>query len=175
MLQLIDLIGQRFGKWLVLKRANSSRAGQARWLCRCDCGREQIVQGGNLRNGTSGGCRSCHISGKNTKHGQKGTRLYQTWQDIIRRCENPAREDFKYYGGRGIAVCSEWRKDFMVFRRWVLSHGYKESLTIDRINNDENYEPENCQFITQSENSLKAWHVDNSYAERHLEVKNANH
>ena len=89
---------------------------------------------------------------------------------MIRRCENPNTKDYKYYGERKRKVCSEWRKDFRVFKDWALKHGYKENLTIDRINNGGNYEPENCQFITGSENSLKRWHIDRSHGEKYLMV-----
>lgn len=121
------------------------------WHCRCECGRENIVQGGNLRSGDSKGCRSCHLSEMNITHGQSGTRLYCIRGDMIQRCENPNQSQYKNYGGRGIKVCKKWRKDFVAFRKWALKHGYKKGLTIDRINNDGNYEPKNCRFVTAKE------------------------
>lgn len=163
--KLIDLTGKRFGHWLVLIRTTNSKIGHPRWLCRCDCGREKIVQGGNLRNGGSKSCQNCQNKG-NYKHGLRRTRLYNVWANIIKRCENPNATHYERYGGRGIRICSEWRKRFMVFRRWALSHGYKDGLTIDRIDNDGNYEPSNCQFITRGENTWKGWHVDGSYKKR---------
>lgn len=168
MTRLIEMTDQRFGKWIVLKRAPNYRNGKARWFCRCDCGKEQIVQSGDLRNGHSKGCRICQINRRNTKHGKKGTRLYHIWRNMIQRCENPNHKAYKDYGGRGIRVYPEWRKDFMVFQRWALKNGYKEDLTIDRIDNDGNYETGNCQFITKSENSLKAWHTDKVHEEKSL-------
>ena len=158
MSKLIDLNGQKFGKWTVIRFIGNANYG---WLCRCDCGREVIVKGGSLRNGNSKSCRSCHSKNINTTHGQTRTRLYYVWQNMINRCENAKTRAYKNYGGRGIMVCSEWH-DAATFFKWALSHGYKEGLTIDRIDNNGNYEPDNCQFITKSENSRKPKHIDYS-------------
>ena len=164
----IDLTGRRFGKWTVVGRSPNGVGGHAMWLCRCDCGREKIVWGLNLRHGYSSGCQICQ--NRITKHGQWQTPLYGTWENMINRCENSNYTGYKRYGGRGIKICSEWRNDFKAFRRWALVNGYKEGLTIDRIDNDGDYEPENCQFLTRSENSLKAWHIDGSHGEKHLTI-----
>lgn len=95
--------------------------------------------------------------GKNNfKHGESFTRLYRTWAGMKARCNNKFSSNFKYYGGRGIFVCQEWEADFTNFRNWALSHGYTDTLTIDRIKNDGNYEPSNCQWLTKSENTRKA-------------------
>lgn len=150
---LIDLTGQRFGKWIVLKQAPTGKHRETRWYCRCDCGKERNIDGDSLRRGQSKGCRSCHTSRRNTmniKHGQTKTRLYGIRRGMISRCENPNEPAYKNYGGRGIKICPEWRKDFTAFRKWALEHGYKDNLTIDRINNDGNYEPENCHFIIKA-------------------------
>jgi len=168
--KLIDLTGQKFNSWTVLKKASNNKWRQAMWHCRCDCGRESIVPGGNLRSGESKGCRSCFIKNILIKHGQWGARLYYVWWGMIQRCENLNSKDYKNWGGRGILVCPEWRKDFSVFRKWALGHGYKDNLTIDRISNDKGYSPENCQFITKSENSLKSWHVDGSHGDKYLKA-----
>ena len=161
---VIDLTGQRFVRWLVLERAANDKQGGTRWLCRCECGREKIVQGGSLRNGSSRMCRHCGP----IKHGLTGTKLYKIWKGIIARCENLNDIGYKRYGGRGISVCPEWRNDPAAFINWALANGYKEGLTIDRVDNNGGYGPDNCQFITRSENTSKAWHVDGSYKERRL-------
>lgn len=163
MTALIDLKGQRFSRWTVLRFAGSKHR-KGMWLCRCECGREKIIQGKSLRRGDSRGCINCHALHRKTTHGRAGTRLYKVWQDMIQRCENLNTTNYKYYGGRGIKVYSQWH-DPALFIAWASANGYKEDLTIDRIDNDGDYRPENCQFITRSENSLKAWHVDNSYGE----------
>jgi hypothetical protein len=85
-----------------------------------------------------------------------GTRLYKVWTAMLRRCRNPNATEFNRYGGRGIAVCRSWM-DFRPFRDWALASGYRDDLTIDRIDNDGNYEPGNCQWLTKSENTRKSW------------------
>jgi hypothetical protein len=82
----------------------------------------------------------------------KYPRLYHQWNDIIRRCENPKCTRYDRYGGRGISVCDEWH-DFNIYKDWALSNGYTDNLTIDRINNDGNYKPDNCRFVTYKENN----------------------
>ena len=100
------------------------------------------------------------------KHGQYGTPLHRRWGSMIQRCENPSRKDYKYYGGRGIKVCPEWRKDFMAFRRWALASGHEKGLTIDRIDNEGNYEPGNCRFSTRKEQAR------NRKSNRYLKIGN---
>jgi len=89
------------------------------------------------------------------KHGGKHTRIYTIWCNIIQRCNNPNYTQYEHYGGRGIRMCDEWRNSFEVFRDWAMSNGYADNLTIDRIDNNGNYEPSNCRFvcmITQARN-----------------------
>ena len=92
----------------------------------------------------------------NFKHGGFGTRLYQIWRDMKQRCYNPNTARYKYYGSKDVQVCPEWLNNFIVFRDWSFLNGYTDNLTIDRINNNGNYEPGNCQWITKSENSKKS-------------------
>jgi len=90
-----------------------------------------------------------------TKHGHANSRLYQTWQDMKQRCYNPKLRNYKHYGERGISVCIEWRNSFEEFSNWATQNGYNDHLVLDRINNDGNYQPDNCQFITPDENKRK--------------------
>ena len=153
----IDLTGKRYGNWTVLERAESAAWGLAMWLCRCSCGKEKIVQGNHLRSGKSKRCQSCAVRERFTTHGETGTRLYRIWKNMNNRCSNENNPAFKGYGGRGITVCQMWGDSFEVFRDWALANGYKKHLTIDRMDNDGDYEPSNCQWITLSGNSKKQW------------------
>lgn len=159
--KLIDLTGQRFGQLTVLERAENGNHKQPRWKCRCDCGKETIVFGHLLRNGNtkSCGCFSRELHGtlmkrSNLRHGDCSgaeTRLYRIWGGMKNRCYNSHQINYKHYGGRGIAVCEEWLHDFTAFRDWAMSHGYRDDLTIDRIDNDKGYSPDNCRWVTMSE------------------------
>jgi hypothetical protein len=149
-MKLIDLTGKKVNRLTVLRKVESDKYGHPRWLCRCDCGNETVVWGSELRRGRiqSCGCWKKERMGElNKKHGHKNDRLYNTWAGMIQRCENPKAHNYKDYGGRGISVCEEWH-DFMCFFRWSMENGYNDDLTIDRINNDAGYEPDNCRWTT---------------------------
>lgn len=146
-----DLTGQRFGRLVVLKRDLSYKKA-AYWICRCDCGNEATVQSCHLRSGATKSCGCLHMENayKTTweKHGDYKTRLYHIWIAMKGRCFNKKN---KRYGGRGITVCPEWSESFEAFRDWALANGYRDNLTLDRKDNDGNYEPSNCRWATQKE------------------------
>lgn len=140
--KLFDLTGKRFGKWTVIKRSGINSSGTAMWLCECDCGTIRAVRGTILRNGMSESCGCIRT------HGLSNTRLHRIWSNMKQRCYNKNNDRYNSYGGRGIKVCDEWMHDFMSFYNWSMVHGYKNNLTIDRIDVNKNYEPNNCRWLT---------------------------
>lgn len=144
----IDLTGKVFGRLTVLKdtgkRNNSKRII---YLCQCECGNTIEVDRLSLRNGDTQSCGCLKID-KVTKHGLSGSKLYRIWADMLQRCENEKSTNFKYYGARGISVCSEWHH-FEQFTDWSLKNGYSKGLSIDRKDVNGNYEATNCRWVTR--------------------------
>lgn len=165
---LIDLTGQRFGRLTVIDRVGKNRHREAVWSCQCDCGNECLVGGYNLRSGhsTSCGCLSVDKARlMNKSHGKYGSRLYNIWRNMKARCYRVSSEDFVNYGTRGITMFGEWKDDFQAFYDWAVVNGYREDLTIDRIDVNGNYCPENCRWVTPKEQA------NNTRLNRRIEFK----
>lgn len=156
-MKVVDLTGQRFGKLIVIRRAGSNKFGKARWECVCDCGKTHFAVTQTLREGGVTSCGCEHIASakrtghKNRVHGQSPHGLYVTWRDMLSRCQNPKHKSYHNYGGRGVNICSEWATSFERFAEWAISAGWKEGLTIDRIEVNGNYTPDNCKWSTRKE------------------------
>lgn len=152
----VDITGKKYGMLTAISPTEArSSSGSVFWRFRCDCGNEKIVLGQTAISGrvVSCGCYHAKVAGeqgrKKRTHGQEPQRLYNSWMGMMSRCYNPNSEKYARYGGRGIAVCEEWRKNFEPFRDWSFINGYSANLTIDRINCDGNYEPGNCRWTDQ--------------------------
>lgn len=173
------MVGKRFGRLKVISDQNKTKHESAIWLCKCDCGTLVEIEGRSLRFGStkSCGCLQKEVTRQmglnHKKHGDKSirnpARLYITWISMKDRCYNPKEPAFKYYGGKGIKVCSEWLTNYPVFKKWALTSGYQDNLTIDRIDSNGNYCPSNCHWLTKSENAKKRWQKGYRYYQAYIE------
>lgn len=153
-----DLTGQRFGKLTVLERTTDyvSPSGNksTQWLCLCDCGNKKTVSSASLKRGKTQSCGCFHKELWKkivTKHGQNGTRIHRIWKGMVVRCYDENHHSFTHYGGRGITICDEWKSSFQAFYDWSMANGYRDDLSIDRIDVNGNYEPFNCRWATAKE------------------------
>lgn len=156
-MELQDLTGQRFGRLVVLQRVKKENNKNTFWLCKCDCGKEKTVRAECLKSKNTQSC-GCKQRESTLIHGKSNTKLYTVWSAMIQRCYNKNSKVYKYYGGRGIVMCDEWKNSFQAFYDWAMANGYDENLpqgkcTIDRINNEGSYEPNNCRWTTQKNQS----------------------
>lgn len=152
-------IGQQFGRWTVLGIAPTRRSPGGSlfvyWHCCCACGTLSQVRQRHLLSGRTLSCgcwKSEAATSQKTTHGGRGSLLYEVWTQMLQRCENQNNRSYCRYGARGISVCPEWH-DFAVFRAWAMAHGYAEGLTIDREENDGDYKPGNCRWVSNLANS----------------------
>lgn len=153
----IDLVGKRFGRLVVTGFSHYSEdKKRTYWKCKCDCGKEIITRADSLKNGhtNSCGCYNKDIvseSKPSVIHNLSNTRLFHIWTGMKTRCYNENATNYDDYGGRGITICQEWLDNFASFYNWAIENGYSDDLSIDRINNDGNYEPSNCRWATAKE------------------------
>jgi hypothetical protein len=150
--KLVDLIGQRFGRLLVIEPHYSSKYKRVLWLCQCECGKEKIVLGYNLKSGNTQSCGCLGKEGNHAIHGHhrrgKATREYKSWASMKERCTNPNHKYWKNYGGRGITVCKKW----MEFSNFLMDMGERPSgCTLERIKNEKGYFKKNCYWATRNQ------------------------
>lgn len=150
-MNLINLVGKRFGRLLVVEKADSKKS-HARWRCLCDCGKECIVYGSSLKSGntTSCGCyKTENAKALYSSVRQNDKTLYAVWNGIKQRCLNKNNKSYCNYGGRGIKIDESWANNYEEFYNWAIKAGYKKGLQIDRKDNDGDYCASNCRFVDQ--------------------------
>lgn len=160
---MIDMVGKKFGRLTVVEFDRLEKH-KTYWKCACDCGLTVVASGNNLRSGNTKSCGCLHrekvaeMGKANTKHGEghdNKTRLYTIWCGMRQRCNNESHHAWGLYGGKGVKLCDEWN-DYTNFKDWATKNGYADNLSIDRIDPSKGYCPENCRWLTPSENTARA-------------------
>lgn len=149
-----SVIGRKYGRLHVIRKDVDNQGKSIKYICKCECGNEVSVIRENLIKGhtRSCGCLKEEIikAGAHKIHGMSKTRIYRIWKDMRRRCNNPSRINYHRYGGRGINVCEDWNTNFVAFYDWAMNNGYQDNLSIDRIDNDAGYYPNNCRWVSNT-------------------------
>lgn len=141
-----DLTGAKFGMLKVISQVKTGPGKGTKWNCLCDCKKTVVRSASALGKNKNPNC-GC------IRQGQRKTRLYGIWANMKQRCTNPSNPAYPYYGAKGISICDEWANDFLAFQSWALKNGYDDSLTIDRVDGNKNYQPDNCRWSTRKEQS----------------------
>ena len=154
MVKQYDLTNKKYGRLLVIEKDNTSK--RTKWICKCKCGKMKSIYHSHLISGATTSC-GCYQKEKakeyKTKHNMTHTSLHNRWKSMKQRCLNANCKAYKNYGARGIKICDEWLVSYNVFYKWCIENGYQKGLQLDRINNNGDYRPDNCRFVTPLENS----------------------
>lgn len=164
-------IGKKFNMLTIKKLSHIKGKYDKYYLCRCECGNEKVIVYRSLKAGVTKSC-GCLAIKTATKHGFSNHKLYFVLQGMIERCTNSNHRAYCRYGARGISVCDEWIKDKNSFFTWAINNGYQEGLSIDRIDNDKGYYPDNCRWTTDSEQNINKHYKRSKSGYKNIELIN---